>query len=61
MKHLTFYLGCKGCGYECGEVKCPYCLDEIDFQIYVKKISSCLEMQDGNMKLKRDHQYYFQL
>ena len=52
---------CKCCGYRCGEVKYPYCLDGIDFQSYVKKSSSCLEMQDGNMKLERDHQYYFQI
>ena len=61
--HATpdFLSWCKCCGYGCGEVKCPYFLDGIDFQSYVKKSSSCLEMQDGNMKLKRDHQYYFQV
>ena len=53
---LDFLSWCKCCGYGCGAVKCPYCLDDVNFESYTKKGSSCLEVKDGKMKLKREHQ-----
>ena len=43
--HLIFLSWCKCCGYSCGEVKCQYCLDGVDFESYTKKGSSCLEVK----------------
>ena len=43
--HATpdFLCSCSCCGDGCGEVKCPYCIDGIDFDSYVLKKGSCLE------------------
>ena len=43
--HATpnFLCGCDCCGLVCGEVKCPFCIDSLDFESYVLKKSSCLE------------------
>ena len=61
--HATpdFLSWCKCCGYGCGEVKCPYCLDGVDFESYTNKGSSSLEVKDGKTNLKREHQYYYQV
>ena len=56
-----FLSWCKCCGYGCREVKYPHCLDGVDFESYANKRSSCLEVKDGKMKLKREHQYYYQV
>ena len=56
-----FLSWCKCYGYGCGEIKCPHCLDGVDFESYTNKGSSCLEVKDGKMKLKREHQYYYQV
>ena len=56
-----FLSWCKCCGYGCGEVKCQHCLDGVDFESYTNKGSSCLEVKDGKMKLKREQQYYYQV
>ena len=61
MQPLTFYVGVSSVAMGVERFSAPYCLDGIDFQSYVKKSSSCLEMQDGNMNLKRNHQYHFQV
>ena len=60
--HATpdFLSWCKCCGYGCGEVKCPYCLDGVYLESYTNKGSSCLEVKDGKMKLKREHHYQIQ-
>ncbi|KAI8516539.1 Fibrinogen- domains (FReDs) [Branchiostoma belcheri] len=46
-------------GVGCGEVKCPYCLKDIDFHQYVQRRTSCLHLD--KFRLKKDHQYYYQV
>ena len=55
---LDFLCNCDCCGEGCGEIKCPYCLKDLDFQEYFTKQGSCL---NKNMTIKEDHQYYYQL
>ena len=46
----------------CGEVKCPFCIENCDFEQYVQKRSSCLKKgEDGNMFLNPEHAYYYQV
>ena len=61
--HATpdFYYECSCCGKGCGEVKCPYCIDGLDFDGYVKNRASCLEKNGDCFSLKRDHAYYYQV
>ena len=62
--HATrdFLCSCDCCGEGCGEVKCPLCIENCDFDNYVAKPSSCLEKTgSGNFSLKTNHQYYFQV
>lgn len=62
--HATsdFLCSCDCCGEGCGEVKCPLCIENCDFDSYVLKTSSCLEKDStGNFVLKLDHQYYYQV
>ena len=61
--HATpdFLTSCDCCGLGCGEVKCPICISNGDFEKYVQEKSSCLEKVDGTFKLKREHNYYFQV
>ena len=60
--HATpdFLCECDCCGQGCGEVKCPYCIDGVDFDSYVQKKSSCLQKNESCFQLKRDHDYYCQ-
>jgi len=60
--HATpdFLCECSCCGQGCGEVKCPYCIEGLDFDNYVQKKSSCLEKNGTEFSLKRDHDYYYQ-
>ena len=49
--HATrdFLCSCDCCGEGCGEVKCPLCIENCDFDNYVAKPSSCLEKKgSGN-------------
>lgn len=56
---LTF---CDCCGLGCGEVKCPYSIENCDFNSYIEKKSSCLEKDgEGLLRLKREHNYYYQV
>ena len=56
-----FLCSCDCCGEGCGEVKCPYCVENCDFESYVLKPSSCLEKDStGSYSLKKNHQYYYQ-
>lgn len=43
--HATpdFLCECDCCGQGCGEVKCPFCIEGIDFDSYVQIRASCLE------------------
>ena len=56
-----FLCSCDCCGEGCGEVMCPLCVENCDFESYVLKPSSCLEKDStGNFKLKKTHQYFYQ-
>lgn len=61
--HATpdFLTSCDCCRLGCGEVKCPICIQNGDFEKYVEEKSSCLEKVNGFFKLKRNHNYYFQV
>lgn len=52
--HATpdFLTSCDCCGLGCGEVKCPICILDCDFDKYIQKKSSCLEKVKGTFKLK---------
>ena len=63
--HATpdFLCSCDCCGLGCGEVKCPFCIDDLDIDNYLFKKSSCLERNEHSetgFSLKRDHDYYYQ-
>ena len=59
--HADFLCTCSCCGDGCGEVKCPYSIQNWDFESYLLKKSSCLEKVDGIFKLKRNHDYFYQV
>ena len=59
--HADFLCTCSCCGDGCGEVKCPYSVQNWDFESYLLKKSSCLEKVDGIFKLKRNHDYFYQV
>ena len=61
--HATpdFLCSCSCCGKGCGEVKCPYSIDDCDFDSYTAKESACLEKVNGKIRLKTNHQYYYQV
>ena len=56
-----FLSSCHCCGLGCGEVKCPISIQDCDFDKYALEKSSCLEKVDGNFKLIRSHNYYYQV
>ena len=56
-----FLVSCSCCGNGCGEVKCPYNIENCDLESYVEKKNSCLENVNGKVQLKRNHQYFFQV
>lgn len=61
--HATpdFLMSCDCCGLGCGEVKCPICIQNGDFEKYVLEKSSCLEKVNDTYALKRKHNYYYQV
>ena len=61
--HATpdFLTSCDCCGLGCGEVKCPFSIKNADFDKYVQEKSSCLEKVNDSFKLKREHNYYYQV
>ena len=61
--HATpdFLCSCSCCGEGCGEIKCPYSIENNDFESYAQKGSSCLKKVDGTFYLKRTHNYYYQV
>ncbi|KAI8519156.1 hypothetical protein Bbelb_024130 [Branchiostoma belcheri] len=61
--HATpdFVCSCDCCGQGCGEVKCPYCLKDIDFHQYAQRRTACLHLDDDKLRLKKDHQYFYQV
>lgn len=48
---------CSCCGRGCMEIKCPFCTKDQ----FKNESVSCLEEVDGQLRLKRDSQYYFQV
>ena len=52
--HTTpdFLCSCACCGEGCGEVKCPACIEDCDFDSYVEKNASCLEKVEGTYRNK---------
>lgn len=58
-----FLSSCHCCGLGCGEVKCPnyIAIQDCDLDKYALEKSSCLEKVDGNFKLIRSHNYYYQV
>ncbi len=62
VRHSPVFLSsCDRFGSGCREVKCPYSMGGVNFESYLSKTSSCLNKIDGEITLKRDHQYYFQV
>ncbi|XP_048586934.1 uncharacterized protein LOC116607025 isoform X1 [Nematostella vectensis] len=61
--HATpdFLISCDCCGLGCGEVKCPISVTNGNFNEYSLKASSCLENVNGVLKLKKSHNYYYQV
>ena len=61
--HATpdFLTSCDCCGLGCGEVKCPFCIQDANFEEYIRLKNSCLVKTDGVFKLKREHNYYHQI
>ena len=62
--HATpdFLTSCHCCGLGRGEVKCPLCIEDANFENYAALRNSCLVAADGGVfKLKRSHNYYFQV
>ena len=62
--HATpdFLCSCDCCGEGCGEIKCPLCLENFDFDSYVLKPGSCLEKNSsGEFILVSTHEYYYQV
>ena len=60
--HATpdFLCECECCGLGCGEVKCPYCIEGLDFEKYCEQ-KSCLQPDGEKFVLKREHAYYYQV
>ena len=61
--HATpnFLVSCDCCGSGCGEVKCPIVIIDGNFDDYVEHNHSCLEKVNGNLQLKKNHSYYYQV
>ena len=61
--HATpdFLCSCDCCGEGCAEIKCPYCIENCNFDQYIMKPSSCLEKKEDSFCLKENHQYYYQV
>ena len=49
------------CGLGIGEVKCPISIPNGDLGKYLLKKNCCLEKVNGEIKLKREHNYYHQV
>ena len=61
--HATpdFLVSCDCCGNGCGEVKCPIVITDGNFDDYVQHKCSCLEKVNGNLQLKKNHSFYYQV
>lgn len=54
---------CSCCGAGILEVKCPFCVKDMTVTDAVNSLKGfCLEKdENGNMRLKRDHAYFYQV
>ncbi|PFX11838.1 hypothetical protein AWC38_SpisGene24305 [Stylophora pistillata] len=53
---------CDCCDEGIGEVKCPLCLENCDFESYVQKSNTCLTKDSqGRYTLPHDQSYYYQV
>ena len=43
------------------EIKCPWTYRNLSMQEYVAQTDSCLQLTAGQVHLKRDHQYFYQI
>ncbi|PFX11983.1 hypothetical protein AWC38_SpisGene24131 [Stylophora pistillata] len=62
--HATtdLFCECDCCDEGVGEVKCPFCLENCDFESYEKKSNTCLTKDiQGCYTLPHDHPYYYQI
>ena len=57
----TYICICRCHGKGVLEIKCPQSLTEKSFQQMCETPSFCLEKRNGEMRLKKDHEYYFQV
>lgn len=57
-----FLPSCDCCRLGCWDVKCPLCIQDFNFKNYAALRNYCLVPTDGGVfKLKRSHNYYFQV
>ena len=52
---------CSCCGKGTLEIKCPYLSKDKALEEACKEKSFCLQSEDGNFILKKDHMYYYQI
>ena len=52
---------CSCCGKGALEIKCPYSCKDKTLEEACKEKSFCLLSEDGNLILKKDHMYYYQI
>ena len=43
------------------EIKCPYTAKELNINEYCESHNTCLEIKDGKPRLKRAHDYFYQI
>jgi len=56
------YVSCSCCGNGCVEIKCPFChKDSTVEEATAEDRRFCLEEVDGEVHLKRNHQYFYQV
>ena len=56
------FVSCSCCGHGCVEIKCPFCKKEITVEEAATDNKFCLEEgDDGELHLKKAHQYYYQV
>lgn len=54
-------VSCTCCGNGVLEVKCPYTSRNCSLEDYISLPTSCLEYDNNNIRLKRNHSYYYQV
>ena len=54
-------ISCDCCGIGVNEIKCPYCKKDKSIDEAVEDKRFCVQSVDGNLKLDRNHTYYYQM